>query len=99
MVFPRHFHVHAKDLIKKLLSADRTRRIGCLKGGAEDVKKTRWFNQINFSDLELRKMDGPIVPAVQGEADTSQFEDYPDSVEDPAAMKLAPHESRLFADF
>ena len=37
--FPRHFDVHAKDLIKKLLTADRSKRLGNLKGAAEDVKK------------------------------------------------------------
>ena len=26
--FPRHFETHARDLIRKLLTADRTKRIG-----------------------------------------------------------------------
>ncbi|CAH0478130.1 unnamed protein product [Peronospora belbahrii] len=37
--FPKHIDSKAKDLIKKLLSQDRTKRLGCLRGGSEDVKK------------------------------------------------------------
>ena len=31
--FPRHFETHARDLVRKLLTADRTKRIGNLKNG------------------------------------------------------------------
>merc|ERR1712028_293196 len=48
--FPRHFDVHAKDLIKKLLTADRSKRLGNLKAGAEDVKKHKWFRNFAFKD-------------------------------------------------
>jgi serine/threonine protein kinase len=41
--FPRHMDPLAKDLIKKLLTADRTKRIGCLQQGAEDIKQHKWF--------------------------------------------------------
>ena len=32
-----------QDLVKKLLTADRTKRFGCLKDGAEDIKRHKWF--------------------------------------------------------
>ena len=32
-----------QDLIKKLLTADRTKRFGCLKAGAADIKSHKWF--------------------------------------------------------
>ena len=35
--FSRHIDTVARDLIKKLLVQDRTKRLGCMKGGAEDV--------------------------------------------------------------
>merc|ERR1712113_21021 len=41
--FPWHMDRHSKDLIKKLLTADLTKRIGNLKGGADDIKKHKWF--------------------------------------------------------
>jgi serine/threonine protein kinase len=46
--FPRHMDPLAKDLIKKLLTADRTKRIGCLQQGAEDIKQHKWFTSGNI---------------------------------------------------
>eukprot|EP00916_Digyalum_oweni_P001797 GHVL01003462.1.p1 GENE.GHVL01003462.1~~GHVL01003462.1.p1 ORF type:complete len:307 (-),score=20.58 GHVL01003462.1:164-1084(-) len=37
--YPRYFDARAKDLIKRLLTHDRTKRFGCLKHGAEDIKR------------------------------------------------------------
>ena len=33
--FPRHADQNARDLVRKLLTADRTKRYGCLKDGPE----------------------------------------------------------------
>ena len=49
--FPRHFETHARDLIRKLLTADRTKRIGNLKNGAEDIKKHKWYRGLNWAAL------------------------------------------------
>ena len=40
--WPRHMDKEAKDLIKKLLVKDRTKRLGSMKGGAEDVKNHKY---------------------------------------------------------
>merc|ERR1719258_517757 len=52
--FPRHFDVKAKDLIKRLLTHDRTKRYGCLKNGAEDIKKHKWYKGIDW-DIVYRR--------------------------------------------
>ena len=39
--FPWH-STALKDLIKKLLTADLTKRLGNLKGGADDIKRHKW---------------------------------------------------------
>ena len=39
--WPRHVDAVAKDLIKKLLVPDRTKRLGNMKNGAEDVRRHR----------------------------------------------------------
>lgn len=39
---PQHLDRHSKDIIKKLLTADLTKRIGNLKAGADDIKKHKW---------------------------------------------------------
>jgi len=74
--FPRHFDPMAKDLIKKLLASDRTRRLGNLKAGAADVKKHKFFKGIVWEDLAALQVKQPIEPKVKGEGDTSNFETY-----------------------
>lgn len=49
--FPSHFDPAAKDLVKKLLTADRTKRLGNLKNGAADVKGHKWFKGVDWQAL------------------------------------------------
>lgn len=46
--WPKHMDPIAKDLIKKLLVADRTKRLGNMRQGAEDVKRHRWFKLVEW---------------------------------------------------
>merc|ERR1712021_73057 len=67
--FPWHFDRHSKDLCKKLLTADLTKRLGNLKGGAEDIKKHKWFNAANPTPWETfitdtKSLQPPIKPVV-----------------------------------
>lgn len=80
--FPRFFERNAKNLIKKLLTADLTKRFGCLKNGAEDIRKHKWFSGLDYEALLARKPTAPIIPRVSGKADTSNFDPYPDSVDE-----------------
>jgi len=80
--FPRFFERNAKNLIKKLLTADLTKRFGCLKNGAEDIRKHKWFAGLDYEALLARKPTAPIIPRVSGKADTSNFDPYPDSVDE-----------------
>lgn len=48
---PRHFDSAAKDLVKGLLVVDRTRRLGNLRGGAEDIKNHRFFRGTDWRGL------------------------------------------------
>ena len=41
--WPKCIENVAKDLIRKLLVIDRTKRIGNLKNGADDIKNHKWF--------------------------------------------------------
>ncbi|KAF4700337.1 protein kinase A catalytic subunit, partial [Perkinsus olseni] len=40
--FPKYFDKNAKGLVKKLLTADLSKRYGNLKNGADDIKKHKW---------------------------------------------------------
>ena len=53
-----------------------------MKGGAEDIKSHKWFQGFDWESLMSRQIAAPVVPAVSGEADTSNFDPYPDSLEE-----------------
>lgn len=79
VVFPRHFDVKVKELIKRLLVLDRGKRFGCLKSGAEDVKKHKWFKVVDWDIMLNRGLVPPFIPAVKSIDDTCMFDKFPDS--------------------
>jgi hypothetical protein len=95
--WPRHFSSDAKDLVKRLLTSDKSRRLGCLAGGAQDIKDHPWFSKIRWADLLALKTPAPFVPKVKDANDTSNFDSYPDS-DGETAGKLSTSDSRLFID-
>ncbi|XP_055376245.1 cAMP-dependent protein kinase catalytic subunit 3 [Condylostylus longicornis] len=96
--WPRHMDGVAKDLIKKLLVLDRTKRMGNMKNGADDVKRHRWFKHLNWNDVLNKKITPPIVPQVSFDGDTSNFDEYPETDWKPARA-LDRSEAQLFVDF
>ena len=70
-------------LLPRLLQADRNKRIGCLKNGAEDIKKHKWFRGLNWAALYNKQMPSPLGPPdLEGPSDHHYFATYPDSVEE-----------------
>eukprot|EP00924_Labyrinthula_sp_SR-Ha-C_P014359 maker-scaffold_20-snap-gene-3.45-mRNA-1 protein AED:0.04 eAED:0.04 QI:852/1/1/1/0.71/0.5/8/79/332 len=94
--FPRFFDRASKNLIKKILVADLTKRFGCLRNGPKDIKTHKWFSGFSFEKLLAKETPPPIVPSVSGADDTSNFDSYPDSPEEPADFSEDPNP---FADF
>jgi len=80
--FPRTYDKNAKTLTKKLLTADLTKRYGCLKGEAEDLKRSRWLMDTNWIKLQKKELSAPIIPLFSEESDTSNFDSYPESDEE-----------------
>lgn len=48
IAFPMHFSKQAVDLIRRLLHAKPTKRLGVLKGGARLVKDHLWFKGFDW---------------------------------------------------
>ncbi|XP_049775598.1 cAMP-dependent protein kinase catalytic subunit 3-like [Schistocerca nitens] len=96
--WPRHLDPVAKDLIKKLLVQDRTKRLGNMKNGADDVKRHRWFKGIEWQDVFYRKLKPPIVPRISYDGDTRNFDEYPEA-DWKAAPSVAEADQKLFDDF
>lgn len=109
IIFPDHIDFISRHLISSLLTADRSKRLGNLRNGAQDVKNHAWFLGVNWQDLEQKKIRPPIIPYLGKAGDTSNFSKY-DSVQqselpsrpgkEPADLtKLDDHFSNLFLDF
>ncbi|XP_055601016.1 cAMP-dependent protein kinase catalytic subunit PRKX [Uranotaenia lowii] len=94
----RHIEPIAKDLVKKLLVQDRTKRLGNMKNGAEDIKRHRWFKHLDWDVVYRRQLKPPIVPKFVQEGDTSNFDDYPET-DWKSARSLDKVEMQLFEDF
>jgi len=83
-------------LLTRLLQQDRAKRIGCLKNGAEDIKKHKWFRGLNWAALYNKNMPPPSgQPALSGDDDHTCFPTYPDSVEESGPF-LEPAKQALF---
>jgi len=98
--YPRHFDANAKELIRRLLMPDRSKRLGNLKGGADDVRKHKWFKGLDFESLLIKKDAPPIVPEIRHPADTRNFDSYPDSSdESPSNNQIIIGGENIFDDF
>ncbi|KAI8813204.1 kinase-like domain-containing protein [Cladochytrium replicatum] len=96
--FPAHFDPHAKDLVKRLLTADLTKRYGNLRGGIEDIKRHKWFTGVDWDRVRNVGYTAPYVPPVKGEGDTSNFDTYPEDHEPYGVICPDPHRDK-FRDF
>ncbi|KAJ9107495.1 hypothetical protein QFC21_000950 [Naganishia friedmannii] len=76
VAFPSHVDPYAKDLIRRLLTADRSKRLGNLRGGARDVMSHRWFTGVDWAVLESKKIGAPIIPHVACRGDSQNFQRY-----------------------
>eukprot|EP00092_Neocalanus_flemingeri_P095500 GFUD01121511.1.p1 GENE.GFUD01121511.1~~GFUD01121511.1.p1 ORF type:complete len:123 (+),score=39.02 GFUD01121511.1:361-729(+) len=96
--WPRQIDAVSKDLIQKLLVQDRTKRLGSMKAGAEDVQNHLFFKSLDWQDVYYKQLKPPIVPKVKSEADTRNFQEYAET----DLNKVPPVSARqigLFADF
>lgn len=100
MIFPKYFDRKVKSLVKKLLVADLTKRHGCRKDGAEDVKSHKLFTGFDWKALLERKMTAPIVPVLSdSDIDTSNFDEYPEDNEEAVDSSSNTDCDQLFIEF
>ncbi|CAG8725618.1 3552_t:CDS:1, partial [Ambispora leptoticha] len=96
--YPAYFESAAKDLIKRLLTADLSKRYGNLKGGSEDIKRHSWFKGVDWDRLLRREIQPPYIPKVSGDGDTSNFDLYPEERE-PYGIPCADKYREKFPSF
>ncbi|KAJ3345945.1 hypothetical protein HDU83_003545 [Entophlyctis luteolus] len=76
LAFPPFMHPLAKDLIRRLLTPDLSRRYGNLRDGALDIKLHPWFQGIDWDAMWELRVEAPYIPDVHGDHDTSHFDEY-----------------------
>jgi hypothetical protein len=54
----------------------RESRLGCLKGGAKEIKMHAWFQTVDWDSVVRKKDIPPIRPKVLSKEDSSCFDDY-----------------------
>ncbi len=94
--FSASFDPYCKELVKKLLVVDLSKRYGNLKGGVKDIKTHKWFSGIEWNKLE--SVAPPYVPHVKGPGDASQFDMYSEDYEPYGTVGKDPF-SELFKGF
>lgn len=87
--FPKYFDKNAKALVKKLLTADLSKRYGNLKAGSADILGHKWFAAYSIENLKAHSISAPYKPQMSGENDLSNFDSIPDSAELPPTIPVA----------
>jgi protein kinase X len=74
--YPSFFDSKAKSLISKLLVADLSKRLGCLKDGAGGVMRHRWFAKVDWQSTLDRLVPAPYFPPLKDAGDSSNFDSF-----------------------
>ncbi|XP_041482421.1 cAMP-dependent protein kinase catalytic subunit PRKX-like isoform X2 [Lytechinus variegatus] len=97
--WPRSIGSKPKKLIQGLLVIDRTKRLGCMRAGSNDIKNADWFESVDWEMVRQRQLKPPIVPRLTHPGDTSNFDEYPEEDWQSAASSVKADVLKLFKDF
>lgn len=64
----------AWDLISKLLEWDPTKRLGSGAKGTENIKKHKFFKDLEWDKLYTKSLPAPFIPRVTSNDDISQID-------------------------
>ncbi|CAH1711390.1 unnamed protein product [Aphis gossypii] len=71
---PLGFSGNVMNLLRNILKVDVTRRYGNLANGIRDIKKHKWFGDMDWCAAFNRSVTPPYVPEISDTFDTSNFE-------------------------
>ncbi|EFX66419.1 hypothetical protein DAPPUDRAFT_229422 [Daphnia pulex] len=96
--YPKMFSSEVKDLVRGLLQADLTKRLGNMKNGVADIKSQKWFQSTDWVAVHQKKVVAPLIPKVKGAGDTRHFQP---SEEDRDLFRTSPDNLHVetFKDF
>ena len=73
VIFPKLMDNNAKDIIKRFLTTDVKRRLGCTKIGVAEIIEHPFFEGFDWKGLLYRSIEPPFIPVVNGPMDISNF--------------------------
>ena len=71
--FPSYISEDARDFLKRVLNPRQDERLGSGAKGMEEIKRHRWFKDIDWVGLVRRTVPSPYVPSCSYEGDTANF--------------------------
>ncbi|KRY81915.1 cAMP-dependent protein kinase catalytic subunit PRKX [Trichinella pseudospiralis] len=74
--FTRQFERAARDIIRKFLRVEKSKRLGNTKEGVLAVKNHRWFVSVNWDLVTHRRLQPPINPKVSHDGDAGNYHEY-----------------------
>jgi serine/threonine protein kinase len=95
----KYFDETTKSLISKLLVSDPTKRLGCLANKTDDIKKHKFFKNMDWIALYAKSASicPPFVPPVKSLDDNSMFDKYPEGPDE--CLGITAREQLDFEDF
>ncbi|KAF9239673.1 cyclic AMP-dependent protein kinase catalytic subunit [Melanogaster broomeanus] len=87
--WPRTMDKLSKELVKAFLNPDRTKRLGNMIGGPQDVLDHPWFRGVDWDALERCEIKAPIIPHTTSHDDMRHFLHLPlPSLEDMPGLTM-----------
>ncbi|EAX95627.1 AGC family protein kinase [Trichomonas vaginalis G3] len=75
VAFPSHISLAARNLINKLLDKNPATRLGSGPTDMEEIKTHPFFKDLNWSEVEEKKVKPEWVPEIKDATDTSCFDE------------------------
>jgi serine/threonine protein kinase len=83
---PRGATVSCNSLIKVLLVKTPSKRVGCGRAGLLELKRHAWFGGLDWKALIRKEIPAPVVPVLEHDKDTSNYEKYVERDDPEPAM-------------
>ncbi|CAM9681447.1 unnamed protein product, partial [Choristocarpus tenellus] len=70
---PEFFSKSVKDIIRKLLKINKSKRFGNTHGGEAAIMNHKWYGGFDWDGLIKKKLPPPIIPELKTPEDISHF--------------------------
>lgn len=102
--YPRFLSPESVSIVQKLLQKDPERRLGAGEQDANEVKRHRFFQGIDWEALLAKRVKPPFLPAIKSPGDVSNFDEEftrlkPVLTPPQTPFFLTAEQQEFFADF